>query len=109
MNVECDTRAGVRIIRVKNNLGLHDDIHELKDLVSAASAEGVTGIAVSFTLSSYLSSRSISILVQCFEVLKDRGGRLSIIAPNDDIRRALNTIGIAGNVHVYESEADIAR
>jgi len=108
MNAECEVRKGTKIIRIKNDIGLKDDIGDLIGLVKEALQTGIANIALCFTQSSYFNTRSVSVLVQCHEILDEKGGHLSIVAPNPDLLDVLRTIGLECSIAVFESESAIA-
>jgi anti-anti-sigma factor len=93
-----------RIFSLLDDLTLNSDITELAELVDRAVASGIRNIALVFTRDSYLSTRTISVLVNCFEAVKDVQGNLAIIGPNEDILDVLGMIDIDRMVRFYPSE-----
>ena len=104
MDYTTERKNGFVIIRITENLGLHSDISELKSIVSKILGGGEKRIALSFTLQSYLYTQSLSVLVQCLDMVNEKNGEFAAIKPNEDIYDALKAIGITAIVKVYPDE-----
>ncbi len=104
MDISTSQVGSYRLFSLEENLSLNSDISKLKELIYHALDEGIRSIALRFTEHSYLSTRTIAVLVTCFEEVKDRGGRLAIINPNEDILDVLGMIDLDRVVDYYPSE-----
>jgi hypothetical protein len=102
-------KNGYRIIKFTQDLGLNSNITELRTDVSKFLEEGWNNFALWFTPSSFLYTRSIAILVQCFELIKNQNGNLAIISPNEDILYTLKIIGFMNFVRVYSSDGSLGQ
>jgi anti-anti-sigma factor len=103
-------QAGIyRVFSIEEDLGLSSSISQLKDQIAAALERGVRDVALRFSRNSYLSTRTIATLVNCFEDVKDRGGRLAIVDPNEDIVEILSMIDFDKVVSFFPTEELLAR
>jgi anti-anti-sigma regulatory factor len=107
MLIETYATNGFQILKVKDPVNLGTDLADIRRLVDEYLGKGLHNIALSFTPDSYFYTKHISILVQCLERIKEAGGRLAVINPNDDILDVLKTIGFLDLTSIYKSEAEI--
>ncbi len=92
------------VLKVTEDLSAKSDLSQLKDEIKKLVGKGHVNIALSFTQNSYLHTQTISTLVQCIETVRERGGVLGIVNPNDDIRDVLNTISLDKLVQIFPCE-----
>ncbi|MBD3392436.1 MAG: STAS domain-containing protein [Chitinivibrionales bacterium] len=107
MLMERTAKNGFELIRMMQDVTINVDIGGLVGEVRNALAEGGQDIAIAFTPLSFLSTRSISVLVQCYEMVTDHGGALEIVTPNRDMLGVLETIGLECQIRVHETEEGI--
>jgi anti-anti-sigma factor len=107
MLIESYHQHGYQILSIKEDLTISSDLSELKALVQGYMQKGITDIAFSFTEASYLYTKSISVLVQCLEAIRDRGGTMAIIHPNDDIVDILDTLDFDKIIKIFPTEQDM--
>jgi len=108
MLIESYQKGGYQVLNIKEDLTISSDVSELKMLISGYMSRKVLNIALLFTKDSYLYTKSISILVQCLELVREHGGSLAIINPNEDIQDIMNTLDFNRVIRVFPSEDDIA-
>jgi hypothetical protein len=84
--------------------GSRGDLSELIELVGKSILEGNKTIAVSFTRSALLFTRSISALVRCYAMLDDAGGSFAVVAPNPHLMHAIQVSGIDTIIKTVGSE-----
>lgn len=109
MKIESTYRRGYQILKIDENLTLSSDITDLRTIVEDYVQKGPINIALEFTKDSYLYTKSIAVLVQCLETIKEHGGGMAVIAPNRDIVDVLETIGFINLVKIYDSEEDVGK
>ncbi|MBD3422597.1 MAG: hypothetical protein GF398_20980 [Chitinivibrionales bacterium] len=107
MNVALKQKAAHTIIAINDDIIMSSDIQELKGIVQQLLNEGKKSIALAFTQDSYLSTPSVRIIAQCFELIKDRQGAFTFIAPNRDIRDMLDILNLRVMVTIVGSEDEL--
>ena len=80
------------------------DLSELKDLIAGYLTRGKVNIAVCFCDASYIYSGAISVLVDCYKKIKEKGGSLCILEPNPGLFDILETLNIDRVINIYVSE-----
>lgn len=108
MRIEESSRHGYRVIRVTEDIVLTSDVGELREHLEKALQKGEKRVALGFTPNSYLYTEAIAVLVQCFELIQDAGGKLAIINPNEDILDVLRIAGFLDLVAVVKTEDELA-
>ncbi|MBD3391753.1 MAG: hypothetical protein GF418_06815 [Chitinivibrionales bacterium] len=98
-----------RVIDIQQDIAVTSDISELRVLVREQLAGQAPYIALRFTRESYLCSGNVTVLVACFEMIRERRGELAIIDPNPIIRHLLTVIDLDGAIRVVDTEEDLAR
>jgi anti-anti-sigma factor len=96
------------IINILDSLTLTSDITELRTLVVDNLQNNPPNIAIAFSEDSFLSSKSVSVLVTATELVRDAGGRMVIINPNDSIKHLLHIIAFDGLVDVVQSTSQLS-
>ena len=107
MKFDIYKKNGHLVIRLKEDVGLNSDLNALKAVIEQHLTTGARSIAIAFTQSSYLYTKSISVLIACSEMIKDAGGRLSIIEANRDIQDILSVIDFDKVIKIFAGENDL--
>jgi hypothetical protein len=97
-------KNGYKVIKFNQDLGLNSDISELVNEVRKGLGLGSRDFAVWFTPGTFLYTRTIAVLVQCFELIRNRKGSMAIIAANEDILYTLRIIGFLNFVKLCGSD-----
>ncbi|MBD3347366.1 MAG: hypothetical protein GF401_20105 [Chitinivibrionales bacterium] len=104
MAIEKNENKHYHTYSIKEDLTLNSDINDLYPMVHESLEKGTRTVALHFTKNSYLSTRTITVLVNCFEDVKDHEATLVIIDPNTDILDVLGMIDLDKAVKFYPSE-----
>lgn len=107
MQIARSEKNGYHVLHIPDDLGVDSDLGELKAAVDNLISSGKRNIAVSFTHDSFLYSRNIGWLIQAFEGIESVGGKMALIAPNEDIRSAVMLIGFNQVISILESEDEL--
>jgi hypothetical protein len=108
LNVEFGTKGPYCIIRLlDDDPGSRGDLSELIELVEQSVRDGKHRIAVAFTKSTLLYTRSIAALVRCYAILDDVQGSFSIVAPNRHLLHSIQVAGIDTIIKSYAAEEDL--
>ena len=94
MNYTTQHSNGYSIINIGNQLSMLSSIEFLKDVIEDCLKKGENRIAVRFQNSSFLSSHSITILINCNELVKSNGGDFLIVGGGEELEHYLDTLGI---------------
>jgi len=92
MKIETRMHNGYAVLSFLEDVALTSDISDLRDMISQYLDRDVRKIAIRFTSQSYLSSKSVGILLQCVESIREAGGKMAVISPNADITDVLSTV-----------------
>ncbi len=101
MNIESSYHNGYRILAIKDNLGIYTNIDDLVDTVEQVVEKDETSVALSFTDESFLYSDSIRVILQCFELINDKDGKLAIVEPNEQILSTFNVLELDGVIKIF--------
>jgi hypothetical protein len=104
MKFETYERDGFKVVSVTENVTMFSNIGDVKDHIVDLIEKGTLYIALGFPPDAYFSSRSIAVVVTCNERLRDIGGILVIIRPNEQILGLLNSLGIQDRFTTCDSE-----
>ena len=108
LTVQFDTRGPYDLIRVlDDDPGSRGDLSELIEIVRQSVDSGKRRVAVVFTKSALLYTRSISALVRCYALLDDARGSFSIVAPNPHLLNSIRVAGIDSIIRSYAAEEDL--
>lgn len=107
MNIAVFVKYGHRIIRVVDPVGITSDISALRQAIDAAFTEGELHVAVSFHEDSFLSSRTLALLIESAEKATGRGGTMTIIAPNTQILEVLAIFDLEWTLRTVGSEKEL--
>jgi anti-sigma B factor antagonist len=99
--IEQDPRPGCREIQVEGELDLAV-ADQLVDGLTRAAAE-CRHVLVGLEGCEFLDSTGIAAIVHAHNELAERGGRLALYAPADQVLRVLSVTGLTSNGMVFES------
>jgi anti-anti-sigma factor len=105
MKIETYENGVYQIVRVQNDDHTINNLAEFRDLIIGYLKRGKIHIAVSFCDASYIYSGAISILINCFRMVEERGGSLCIIEPDPGLFEILEILNIDNVIKVYVSES----
>ncbi|MBD3392533.1 MAG: STAS domain-containing protein [Chitinivibrionales bacterium] len=104
MRIERMRKNDCVILRVREDLSAKSNLAPLKAQIAELVRKDILRISLAFTESSYFHTHTIAILVQCIEIVHEKGGALGIINPNEEILDVLNTISLDKLVRIYATE-----
>ncbi len=107
MKIESYCKGIYRLIRIEEPLKVISDLSELQALIEGYAANDDVYIAVNFTDASYLYSGAISVLVNCYKLIRSKEGDLCIVEPNKGLLELLKQMNIDAIVGIYPSEDDL--
>ncbi len=99
--VERDLRPGCREICVEGELDLAV-ADQLADGLARAGTE-CRHVLISLESCEFIDSTGIAAIVHAHNELAERGGRLAVYAPGDQVLRVLSVTGLTSNGMVFES------
>jgi anti-sigma B factor antagonist len=99
--IERDPRPGCREIQVQGELDLAV-ADQLVDRLARASAE-CRHVLVGLEGCEFIDSTGIAAIVHAHNELAERGGRLALYAPGDQVLRVLSVTGLTSNGMVFET------
>jgi anti-anti-sigma factor len=102
--VERDLRPGCREIRVEGELDLAV-ANQLADGLARAKAE-CRHVLIGMESCEFIDSTGIAAIVHAHNEFAERGGRLAVYAPGDQVLRVLSVTGLTSNGMVFESAED---
>jgi anti-anti-sigma factor len=108
MNMQVIVQGSYRIVRMLDDVAVTSDISDLRASITDLLKQGARNIAIEFTSESYLSSRSASVLIACFEMIREHKGELAVINPNPTICHLLTIIDLERVIRVVESESALS-
>lgn len=106
MKIETEKKNDYLILRIKDELDLDTNVSELKKVIEDYIKENEDNFAISMSPSSNLSSMSIGVILQCYQIIKEKGGKLAIIHPNKDDFDLLETLKFTCVIETYRSEEE---
>jgi anti-anti-sigma factor len=104
VKIETYAHGKYQVLRIQADDNNISNISELKDLIIGYLNRGKIDIAVSFCDASYIYSGAISVLVDCYKKIEERGGSLCILEPNPGLFDILETLNIDRVINIYVSE-----
>jgi anti-anti-sigma factor len=104
MRLEVYQKGLYKIIKIEDQLNVIGDLTELKSLIEGYLDKGVKYVAVNFSDTTYLYSGAISVLINCYKMIKESNGDLCILEPNKDIIELLRQMNIDSIIDLYQSE-----
>jgi len=103
MKIETYTKGVYQIMKVSGQQHI-SDLSELKDLITGYLQRGIVNIAVNFCDASYIYSGAITILIDCYKKVKQKGGVLCILEPDPGLFDILEMLNITRVISVYNDE-----
>jgi len=99
--IERDLRPGCREIRVEGEL----DLAVAEQLVDelARAAKECRHLLIGLEGCEFIDSTGIAAIVHAHNELGERGGRVAVYAPADQVLRVLSVTGLTSNGMVFES------
>ncbi len=101
MNIDSSYHNGYRVLNIKDDLGIYTNIDELVGIVEKIVQKKETNVALSFTEESFLYSDTIRVILQCFELIHEKEGKLAIVEPNDQILTTFNVLELDGVIKIF--------
>jgi len=95
------------ILRILQDSFTEGDVESLKKQIEDCMDEGKMKIVLSFTPASYPYSKLLTLLTQCHRLIKERGGKLIIVHPNQDFLDILDQTKLLNVLEVYSAEDEI--
>lgn len=108
MLYEIYKRGSYQVIAINEVLCLTSDLNELEDIVNDFLGKGLINIAISFADDSYLHSATGSIILHCWQNIKDKNGNLALINVNKEIRDFLAIIDFDSLIGIYDTDEELA-
>jgi hypothetical protein len=103
-----EQKGPYQVIRLlDDDPGSRGDLSELISMIEQCIRDGRLTVAVVFTRSALLYTRSIAALVRCYALLDDAHGAFSVVAPNPHLLRSIQVAGIDTIIKTYAAEADL--
>ncbi len=107
MDLSVKKNGTFTIIHIQDRIKVISDLSNFKDVLEKKLDEGEKNIAVNFSDASYLYSGAISVLVTCYRMIMDKGGKLCIIEPQPKVLELLMQMNIDSLITIYDSEDDM--
>jgi anti-anti-sigma factor len=105
MKIETYEKGVYQVVKVQEDDHTVNNLSELRDLIIGYLKRGKINIAVSFCNASYIYSGAVSVLINCYRMVEERGGALCIIEPDPGLFDILETLNISNVIKIYASEA----
>ncbi|MBN1308075.1 MAG: STAS domain-containing protein [Chitinispirillaceae bacterium] len=105
MKIETYEKGVYQIVKVQDDAQTINNLSELRDLIIGYLKRGKIHIAVSFCNASYIYSGAVSVLINCFRMVEERGGSLCIIEPDPGLIDILETLNINNVIKIYAAES----
>lgn len=107
MKLDITTKGKYKVITIHDSLKVISDLTALKTEIEKHLDQGEKYIAVNFSDASYLYSGAISVLVTCYRMVREEGGDLCLIEPQEKVAELLDQMNIDRLIDIYESEAQL--
>lgn len=107
MKTETVKKKEIMVLRILENLDIKSDISDLQKVIEDIIEKGDVSIAVSLTPNSRLSSMSIGMLLRFYSILKEQGGKLSLVQPNKEDAELLKLLSFTSVMEIFESEDEL--
>ncbi len=100
---------GYVILHILEDIGTHSPLAPewLKTHVSRLLDRGVISVGLRFTEDTYFYSTTLSVLVECANLLKSSGGVLAVVSPNDKILEVLKRTRLLAVIPAFADENDV--
>ena len=100
-------KGNYEVIKINETLTLSSNIDELNDIVDKLLENNIVDIAIFLKDDSYLYSATGSVLVRCWEAIKDCNGNLALVNINQGIRDFLSVIDFDSVIKIFNSEEEL--
>ncbi len=109
MTIEERNCNGYVILHILEDIGTHSPLAPdwLKKRVSRLLDRGVLEVGLRFTDNTFFYSTTLSVLIECANLLKASGGVLAIISPNDKILEVLKRTRLLAVIPAFADESDV--
>ena len=104
MKITTYTKYGHRILNVDDPVAFATDITGLHDLIRTTFESGFLHMAVRFTSDSFLSSRTLALLIESSEKATSIGGTFTVISPNTQIVEVLKVFELESSLRTVATE-----
>jgi ABC-type transporter Mla MlaB component len=108
MEISAHTSNGYWVLRVEQTVGLTSDVSDIQNAIMEAFNDGNVHLAVSFCRDSFLSSRTLALLIESAEKATSIGGSFTVIAPNTQIKEVLAVFELGCTLKTVGSEEELA-
>ncbi len=104
MDLQLSAHAGraCTVVRVGGELDM-DTSAQLRDFLQEVTDAGARQVVLDCAELTFMDSSGLGLLVVCFKVLRDRGGRLCLAAVRPSVRAVLTLSAVDQVVDVYDS------
>lgn len=107
MKYETYQKGNYHVIKINEVLNLVSDISDLEKQVNDLIEKKKVTIAVNFKEGSYLYSSTGSVLVRCWEIIKDNNGKMALVNINQDILDFLRVIDFESAIDIFNSDEEL--
>ncbi|MBD3392722.1 MAG: STAS domain-containing protein [Chitinivibrionales bacterium] len=107
MRIEETVHDSWMILDIADDVTIDVEFGPLVDTIRSLLMKGTVKIALRFTTGSYLSTRAISPLVRCHSLMRDAGGVIALLGPNENIVDTMEQVGLDAFIPMYRSEKDL--
>ena len=108
MSITSHKTAGVLIVKPQGRLDTHTS-PAADQLIVSAIEQGETRILVDFTLTDYISSAGLRVLLKATKQIKQADGAFALCNANEQIREVLEISGFANIMHCYANLEEAQR
>lgn len=108
MKYETYQKGNYQVIKINEVLNLVSDISDLEKEVNDLLEKKIVTIALHFKEGSYLYSSTGSVLVRCWETIKDNNGKMALVNINQDILDFLRVIDFESAIEIFNSEEELS-
>jgi anti-sigma B factor antagonist len=97
--------TGVYVVTPAGELDLYT-CPELKEELLRVVAAGAQHLVVDLSMTTFVDSTALGVLVRAVELLQDSGGRLSVVCPDKTILRVFEVTGLDRVFDMHASRAE---
>ena len=108
MKMETKQVGSYTMITIYDELKVIADLTDFKLEIEKRLELGERKIAVNFADASYLYSGAISVLITSYRIIREKGGNLCIVEPQERVLELLVQMNIDSLIDIYKSEEDLA-
>jgi len=96
------------VVEISESARKYEDVMDIKNRIDSILESGVKYVAINLSRVDYMHSFFIKILTTTYKKLKNQGGDLVIIGPNDFIKELIQLLNINEYITVFNSEENFA-